>query len=44
MIIVRLEHYLEHNSLTPNSQIGFRREKGTSEALAHIINNAQIAL
>lgn len=43
LIKSRLDWFLEHNSLLPPFQYGFRRGSGTSEALAHIVTNIQCA-
>lgn len=43
MIKVRLEWYLESNSLLPPNQFGFRRGMGTLDALTSLVTNIQLA-
>lgn len=42
MIKARLEWFVEHNSLLPKSQFGFRRGMGTNEAVAQLVTDAQV--
>lgn len=44
MIKLRLEWYLESNSLLPRYQFGFRRGLGTSDAIASLVCNIQLGL
>jgi hypothetical protein len=34
---------VEENQLLPKTQVGFRKGKGTNEALAHLVFDAQMA-
>lgn len=44
MIKLRLELYLESNTLLPQSQYGFRRGLGTTDALTHLVTDIQLTL
>lgn len=39
----RLEHFCEIRNIFPSTQCGFRRGKGTAEAIAKIVSDVQIA-
>lgn len=44
MIKARLEWYLEHKSLLPKTQYGFRRGQGTIDAVSQLVMDVQSAL
>lgn len=44
MVKLRLECYLEYNSMFPRNQFGFRRGMGTMDALSKLVTSIQLAL
>lgn len=43
LIKIRLEYFVESRSLLPNIQYGFRRGRGTIDAVSHLVSDIQIS-